>query len=394
MTRSASTQAWLLSLSAGAAVCAVIMVVVPHAPVPAVPPSPAPLAQPKSAPVAPGSPSPTAAVEQPDCAGLAAGMSERDQLAQLLMVGVNPADEGDAVKVVRDDHVGGIFVGGSATRVLTGGRLNAAHAASPHPLLVAVDDEGGRVQRIDDLDGELDSAREQAASATPEQVRALGAERGRQLKDRGVTVNLAPVADLSEASASTVIGDRSYGTDPAVATRYAGAFAEGLTEAGVIPVLKHFPGHGRAEGDSHKGLVRTPALAELKAEDLVPYANLLPRGAPVVMLGHLDVPGLTQGEAASVSPAAYRLLREDYHFDGVAMTDDLGAMRAITDRYGLPDAVLAAVTAGADLALWSGHDAPGPVLDRLARAKASGELPGERVAEALTRVLRLRTGCR
>ncbi|MGC7099748.1 glycoside hydrolase family 3 N-terminal domain-containing protein [Amycolatopsis lurida] len=392
MTR-AGTRAWLLSLTAGAAVCAVIVAAV-QTPAPARPPAETPPAATPRPAVVPESPATTVAPAGPACADLAAGLSERDQLAQLLMVGVNPADETNAIEVVRDDHVGGIFVGGSATSLLTGSRLNAVHAASNHPLLVAVDDEGGRVQRIDDLDGDLPSARVLAATSTPEQVRALGADRGRKLKDRGVTINLAPVADLSDAAAGEVIGDRSYSSDPAVATRYAGAFADGLAESGVLPVLKHFPGHGRAEGDSHKGLVRTPALAELKKTDLLPYADLLPRGAPAVMLGHLDVPGLTRGEAASVSPAAYRLLREDYGFGGVAMTDDLGAMRAITDRYGLPDAVLAALTAGADIALWSGHDAPGPVLTRLQKAKASGELPADRVAEALDRVLRLRTGCR
>ncbi|AXB43081.1 glycoside hydrolase family 3 N-terminal domain-containing protein [Amycolatopsis albispora] len=385
--RRAGTRAWLLSLTAGAAVCAIV-VAAAHV-------LARPIEEPgRAAAVPQAAPPPTSLTARvPSCADLAAGLDERDQLAQLLMVGVDPADERDAIEVVRDDHVGGIFVGGSDTRLLTGSRLNPVHAASKHPLLVAVDDEGGRVQRVDELDGDLPSAREQAAASTPEQVRALGADRGRKLKDRGVTMNLAPVADLSDAAANTVIGDRSYSPDPAVAARYAGAFAGGLAEAGVFPVLKHFPGHGRAEGDSHKGLVRTPPLAELKAADLLPYAELLPRGAPAVMLGHLDVPGLTGGEAASVSPAAYRLLREDYRFGGVAMTDDLGAMRAITDRYGLPDAVLAALTAGADVALWSGHDAPGPVLDRLQKAKASGELPAARVGEALGRVLHLRTGC-
>jgi beta-N-acetylhexosaminidase len=140
--------------------------------------------------------------------------------------------------------------------------------------------------------------------------------------------------------------------------------------------------------------VRTPPLAALEATDLQPYTSLLPRGEPVVMLGHLDVPGLTDGVPASLSPAAYRLLRETYRFTGVAMTDDLGAMRAVTDEYSLPDAVVKAIAAGADLALWSSPAPVGPVLDRLERGVRTGELPEQRVHDAVTHILRLKTGCR
>ncbi len=338
-------------------------------------------------PPSPAKPAPTS------CDGRYAALSERDRLAQLVMVGANPSDERQATAAVRDDHVGGIFIGGNATRLFTGGRLAAVRAGAKVPVFVAVDEEGGRVQRIDGLDGDLPSARTLAATQTPAQVRADGLRRGRQLEARGVTMDLAPVADVSAAAANTVIGDRSYSQDPAVVTRYAGAFANGLRDAGVVPVLKHFPGHGRANGDSHQGLVRTPPLADLEADDLRPYRDLLPQGMPVVMLGHLDVPGLTAGAPASLSPAAYSLLRGRYGFAGVAMTDDLGAMRAVTAQYSLPDAVVKAVSAGADLALWSNPEPVGPILDRLQKAAKSGELPESRIHEAVTRNLHLKTAC-
>ena len=338
-------------------------------------------------------PSPQAKPAAPSCDGMYAGLSARDRLAQLVMAGANPADERQAMAVVRDDHVGGIFVGGNATRLLTGGRLDAVRAAAKLPVLVAVDEEGGRVQRIDALDGNLASARTLAATRSPEQVRSDGLRRGRQLAARGVTMDLAPVADVSAAAANTVIGDRSFSPDPTVVTRYAGAFADGLRDAGVVPVLKHFPGHGRANGDSHQGLVRTPPLAELEKDDLRPYRDLLPQGMPVVMLGHLDVPGLTGGAPASLSPAAYRLLRGEYGYAGVAMTDDLGAMRAVSAKYSLPDAVVKALSAGADVALWSAPEPTAPILDRLEKATRSGELPESRIHESVTRILHLKTAC-
>lgn len=358
---------------------------------------------PPAAPVSAPEPRTSAALKVPrppakpvpknDCDTILSGLSQRDQLAQLVMVGLDPVDEAAAVNAVTVDRVGAVFLGGNATQLLTAGRLDALRAKSTIPLLTAVDEEGGRVQRIDALDGPTPSAREVAATMSPPQVTDLAQRRGEQLLARGVVMDLAPVVDISAAAANTVIGDRSFGSDPATVSTYAGAYSEGLLRAGVIPVLKHFPGHGSATGDSHQRLVRTPPLAVLERNDLLPYVTLLAQGAPAVMVGHLDVPGLTDGVPASLSPAAYRLLRENYGFTGVAMTDDLGAMRAITDQYSLPDAVTRAIGAGADLALWSSPVPVGPVLDRLETGVRNGELPERRIRDAVTHVLRLKTGC-
>jgi beta-N-acetylhexosaminidase len=329
------------------------------------------------------------------CPGLVAAMPPRDRLAQRLMVGVDSGRPEEAVSVVSGGHVGGVFLGGNATALLRGDALARMQAAAG-PVPVAVDDEGGRVQRIDALVGSMPSARSMAATRDPVQVRALAAERGRQLRARGITVDLAPVADVSSQPADSVIGDRSFSADPDRVAEYAAAFAAGLRDAGVLPVFKHFPGHGRAIGDSHRGRVTTPPLAALRAVDLPPYRTLLDSGAgpAAVMLGHLDVPGLTGGQPATLSPAGYRLLREDFGFTGLVLTDDLGAMRAISNRYDLPDAVVAALRAGADMALWTDDPSPariGQVLDRLLAAETAGQLPGS--DEAVARVLKAKGVC-
>jgi len=119
----------------------------------------------------------------------------------------------------------------------------------------------------------------------------------------------------------------------------------------------------------------------------VPYQGLADYGPVAVMVGHLVVPGLTGKEPATLSPAAYKLLREQYRFEGLVVTDDLGAMRAVSDRYDLPDAVLRALTAGADIALWSSGARVAEVLNRLEAATKSGELPTDRVKDALQHVL-------
>jgi beta-N-acetylhexosaminidase len=230
-----------------------------------------------------------------------------------------------------------------------------------------------------------------------EQVRDLGRARGTALAARGVSVDFAPVVDVSDQPADAVIGDRSFSADPAVAARYAGAFAEGLRASGVLPVLKHFPGHGHASGDSHLGRVTTPPLAQLRTTDLQPYADLLGAGRVAVMVGHLDVPGLTDGLPTSLTPATYRLLRDDYHFDGLVVTDDLGAMKAVTGTFALPDAVVRALSAGADAALWSSgaRNAAeiGTVLDALEKALADGRLDPATNDRAVARVLAAKGVC-
>lgn len=344
-----------------------------------------------------GAPEPPGATSAPsglpECAGIVAGLTPRERLAQRLMVAVNAADPKGAVELVRSTQVGGVFLGGNATALLRNGALKQLQAAARLPVAVAVDDEGGRVQRVDDLDGELPSARQMAADRTPEEVRELARVRGAALIARGVTMNLAPTVDLGGRPARTVIGDRAFSADPAVVTRYAGAFADGLRDAGVHPVLKHFPGHGRADGDSHRGRVATPPLSELRTADLRPYADLLGKGPAGVMVGHLDVPGLTGELPSSLTPAVYALLRDEYRFDGLVLTDDLGAMKAVTGRFELPEAVLRALDAGADMALWSSGGRVEPVLAELERAQAAGELDPVANDRAVARVLAAKGVC-
>jgi beta-N-acetylhexosaminidase len=340
----------------------------------------------------PEAPAGAAAPSDP-CAPVIASLPSRRQLAQLIQVGVKPEDSQDALAVVNAEQVGGIFIGGDAPGLLTGGALALVRAASKVPITVSVDDEGGRVQRIDNLDGSIPSARQMAATMSPEQVRELAKKRGGELQSRGVTMDLAPVVDTSAQADNTVIGDRSFSADPAVARKYAEAFAAGLRDAGVEPVLKHFPGHGNANGDSHLGVAATPPLDVLRGRDLVPYQNIASYGEVAVMVGHLDVPGLTEGKPATLSPAAYALLRKDYAFNGLVMTDDLGAMKAVTDVADLPEAVRIALASGADVALWSTGGRVGEVLDRLEQALKDGGLAPERVSEALHRVLKSKGLC-
>ncbi|WP_159846242.1 glycoside hydrolase family 3 N-terminal domain-containing protein [Nocardia sp. CY41] len=334
---------------------------------------------------------PATSAAPPDCnAGYLGQFTTREKLAQLLTVGVTGAD--DATNVVRNEQIGGIFVGGWTDQaLLASGQITQVKQAAKVPLMVTIDEEGGRVSRVRDLIGAAPSARETAQTMTPEQFYSATLTRGRALKDLGVTMDFAPDVDVSSQPDDSVIGDRSFSDDPEVVTRYADAYIRAMREIGVGTVMKHFPGHGSGSGDSHTGAVRTPPLDQMQNVDLVPFRNLIGSGAGV-MVGHLDVPGLTTPDVpASISPEAMRLLRDGTGygaapFSGVIFTDDLGGMAAITSRMSIADAVEAALVAGADNALWITTDAVPQVLDRLEQAVSSGRLPMAQVDASVLRV--------
>jgi beta-N-acetylhexosaminidase len=336
---------------------------------------------------------PAAAAAPPVCAdptAVPAALSTRDKLAQLLMVGVKNTD--DARAVVNGYHVGGIFIGSWTDLSIFNGQLaDIVSKAGPLPLSVSIDEEGGRVSRLRSLIGSAPSPRQLAQSQTVAQVHEQAADRGKKMRDLGITIDFAPVVDVTAAPDDSVIGDRSFSADPNTVAAYAGAYAQGLRDGGLLPVLKHFPGHGHGSGDSHSGGVVTPPLSDLQNVDLVPYRTLVTATPVAVMVGHLQVPGLTGSDPASLSRAAVQLLRDGTGygappFNGPVFSDDLSGMGAISDRYGVAEAALRTLQAGTDVALWLTTDEVPAVLDRLEKAVAAGELTMPAVDQSVVRV--------
>ena len=312
--------------------------------------------------------------------------------AQVVVVGL-PGVRSPAAALV--DELRGLGVGGVLLK--SGNVVSAAQVKAltddlqwqPVDPLVATDEELGRVSSFATVIGRSPSPRTLAAATGPEQVRATARTLGGQLAAMGVDVDLAPVVDLDAGPASGVIGDRSFSADPAVAADYGRAFTRGLLDAGVAPAAKHFPGHGRSSADSHvmADAVSAP-LEELRRTDLVPFEAQIEAGVPIVLLGHLDFAALDPGRPASLSPAAYRLLR-DLGFEGVAMTDSLG-MGAVTTRWLIQDAAVLALDAGADVVLLNQGQHARLLRDAIIRAVEEGRLDEERLDEAVGRMLTLK----
>ena len=254
-------------------------------------------------------------------------------------------------------------------------------------LLVAIDDEGGRVTAMGALDQPVRSARTLARLGV-EETEAFAEELGDLASSIGVDWVFAPVADLDDGDAQGVIGDRSFGSDAAEVSELASAFAEGLHDAGEAVTAKHFPGHG-GSGDPHLGeAVDDATLADLEAADLIPFGVLVEDGAEAVMVNHLAYPKIWGDEPASLVPEVYDLLR-DLGFDGVAITDAIG-MGAVHARYGFDVAPAMAIGAGADAVLVTQGDQIGVLHQGLVDAVRSGTLDEARLDEAAGRMLALR----
>jgi beta-N-acetylhexosaminidase len=287
--------------------------------------------------------------------------------------------------------------------------LNAAlkSAAKGIPLLVSLDQEGGQVQRLSSQNGFDDhkSAKEVARSMTAEQAEEHYASMARMISSAGFNLTFGPDVDLDIPPGSPVIGgkERSYGEDPSKVEAYGGAFVDGMRRHGVLSCLKHFPGHGSARGDTHAGLVDVTQTWEER--ELEPFYRLIRKGrADMVMTAHIFNKRVDDRYVATLSEAVLGgRLREDAPFDGVIITDDMH-MGAIQLNYGLEEAVVQTLRAGADMLCLSNNPAaakgvpafkpdpalPETVVDMLVSAVKDGRLSEERVEASYRRILKLK----
>ena len=332
-----------------------------------------------------------AAATTPPCTP--ASLEER--AARVLLVGLpeTTSSADPLVGEVLDVGVGGILLTHANVQSFAQaqGLVSTLRARSRAPLLVTADEEPGRVRTLEDLYGFTPSARRMAKEQTVEEVEQDGRLTGGRLAALGVKVDMAPVVDLDEGAWDGIIGDRSFSGDPQKASSYALAYARGLVEAGVTPVFKHFPGHGRAAADTH---VEAPEvdvpLSVLRNTDLRPFADAVAAGAPIVMVGHVAYDALDRDTPASVSPAAYRLLR-DTGFKGAAITDSVG-MGAVNLRWDFDEAVVVAVAAGADGVLATDGWQARRMRDSLVNAVRTGRIQESRLNEAAGRMVALAGG--
>ncbi|MEU2510491.1 glycoside hydrolase family 3 protein [Streptomyces syringium] len=275
--------------------------------------------------------------------------------------------------------------------------LTARLRAERADVLVAIDEEGGDVTRLEVRTGSSFPGNLALGAVDDTRLtRAVAHELGRRLAACGVNLNWAPSADVNSDPDNPVIGVRSFGADPALVARHTAAYIEGMQAAGVAACAKHFPGHGDTAVDSHHDLPRIDAdLITLYARELVPFRAAIAAGTKAVMSAHILLPALDAALPATLSPAAlHGLLRGPateggLGFDGLIVTDGM-EMRAISGTYGIERGSVMAIAAGADAICVGGgladEDTVLRLRDALVGAVRSGELSEERLADAAARV--------
>ena len=267
-------------------------------------------------------------------------------------------------------------------------------STSSIPMFMSIDEEGGRVQRllslketeVSDVPSMYDVGKMNDLDLTEEVGKLVGEE----LRVFGVNMDFAPVLDIYENKDNKVIGKRSFGEDKEIVSKHALAFSKGLSSTGVIPVYKHFPGHGNTSVDSHVDLpIVTKTKKELLEDDLVPFKNAIKDGAKVIMIGHLAVPEITgDNTPASLSRTIITdLLKDELGFDGLVITDALN-MGALTKNYTQDEIYVKAINAGVDILLMP----PGSVnaLNSIKKSVEEGLISEETINKSVKKILTLK----
>ncbi|MFF8597457.1 glycoside hydrolase family 3 protein [Streptomyces sp. NPDC015232] len=270
--------------------------------------------------------------------------------------------------------------------------LTARLRAEREDVLVAIDEEGGDVTRLEVREGSSFPGNYALGSVDDvELTRAVARELGRRLAECGIDLNWAPSADVNSNADNPVIGVRSFGADPELVARHTVAYVDGLQAVGVAACTKHFPGHGDTNVDSHHALPRIDVdLATLHARELVPFRAAVAAGTKAVMSAHILLSALDPERPATLSPQILTgLLRRELGFDGLIVTDGM-EMQAIASTYGIERGSVLAIAAGADAICVGGgladEDTVLRLRDALVTAVRTGELPDERLADAAARV--------
>ncbi len=324
-----------------------------------------------------------------------AAMTERDLVGQLLMIGIPGTTLApDDIDWLRECRPGGVmlFARNVESPEQTARLTEALRTHAPTPLLIAIDEEGGRVSRLPKGFTTFPSASSIAARHSPETARDIARVTAGELRAVGITMNMAPVLDVNSHPANPVIGDRAFGPQPQQVCDFALAVMEGLREHGVIPCGKHFPGHGHTTADSHATLpVVEAGRAQIDERELTPFRHAIRRDIPAIMTAHVRYPALDAAAPATLSrPILTDLLRRELNFRGVTMTDDM-EMRAILDHGSVGEASVRAVRAGADVVLvCHRRDRQLEAVEAIERALAQGTLSREHIEAAVARLRALK----
>lgn len=315
-------------------------------------------------------------------------------LGQLIMTGISGTQLSDSERsFLEENDIGGVLL--FAHNFDSPGQLaelvnSIQTCRSEYPLLIAVDQEGGRVVRFKKNFTQFPSALDVAASDSPKLCFSVAKVMAEELLACGVNVNLSPVCDIYTNRQNKVIGDRSFGINEEEVSKYITAMIRGFQTHGLISCAKHFPGHGDTSKDSHFDLpiVKTE-MVQLREREFQPFVKAIKARVELVMMAHLIVDAIDSELPTSLSPKAYELLRNELKFNKVIISDDM-QMKAITDHFGTGEAAVMAVAAGADIIEYKDMEHAQIALGALKEAYRTKKIKNSLILAKNQRILELK----
>jgi len=325
------------------------------------------------------------------------GMTLEEKIGQMLVIYYTSTSYDKTLQsAIRDVKPGGFIL---FKENITGHEqltnyINGMQEDSDIPMFISIDQEGGLVQRLktlSDANITIIPSMEKLGKMNDENLSyEVGGVIGNELNAMGINMDFAPVIDINSNPNNTVIGDRSFGNSAELVSRMGIAVAKGLTSSGVIPVYKHFPGHGDTNEDSHYDLpVLTKTKEELYDLELKPFIEAINNDAKVIMIGHLAVPKITgDNTPASLSSKIIKdLLIEELGFKGVVITDALN-MGALTNNYTTEEILINTINAGVDMLLMPGSSKTS--LTTIKKAIEDGKITEQQINNSVRKILTLK----
>lgn len=326
-------------------------------------------------------------------------MTLEEKISQMMYVGVQGTSLSEQQRdTIEKEQFGGLFLleenieSSPQLRQYTTDIIEADQT-NDVPLFMGIDEEGGRVSRIPEPVQNFPTNRVIGEANSTELSEDIGQLLAEKVKAYGFNMDFAPVLDVNNNPNNPVIGDRSFGANPAVVSDLGTATMEGIKAEQVVPVVKHFPGHGDTSVDSHINLPEVnKSMETLKEFELVPFRDAIDEGADMVMVAHILYSEIDEEYPSSLSDEVISdMLREELNFDGVVITDDM-TMGAITENYGMAEAAVLSIQAGTDMFMM--YDAMngnyGEVKAAILEAVENEEISEDTLDESVERILRLK----
>ncbi|WP_339242152.1 beta-N-acetylhexosaminidase [Paenibacillus sp. FSL R5-0517] len=321
-----------------------------------------------------------------------------EKIGQMILAGVQGTTLDDQAKqMIADQKVGGIIFYANNVTTLEGTAkfvqsIKETNQSNPVPIFMSVDQEGGKVSRMPENVESIPSNQKVGKTKDSALAETMGELLARQVQLAGFNVDFAPVLDVNSNPKNPVIGDRSFGSSADLVLRMGIAEMKGLRNEGIIPVVKHFPGHGDTSVDSHLDLpVVNKTEKQLAELEWIPFQAAVKEQVEAVMVAHILFPKLDPDHPASLSDVIIgEHLRGKFKYNGVVITDDL-SMGAIAKNFKLNEAALATVKAGSDILLVAhSYESAKTIFDTLVSAVKSGDISESRIDESVYRILALK----